>query len=287
MALLVNGERIEDDTIQQEAERMRPRFEEAFADEPPETREAKLRDWARENVIEKALLAQEARRDPHPVPARDIDAALRELMEQFGGEDAFYRRVGMTRADDAEIRANVEIRLRVDRVIERVCRGLPDATDEAVERYYREHLDELTAPEQIRAAHIVKHIGADVSLEAAQAELAAVREEIGRGADFAEMAAKHSDCSDQGGDLGYFARGRMVEEFEDVVFSLAVGQISEVFPTRFGYHIVKVLDRKAPAPYPLDEVRDHIKERLVSEARNKAIEDHLDAMRAKATIEDA
>jgi len=274
MAITVNGEHIEDEAIQREAERMRPRFDEAFADEEPEAREARLLEWARENVIERTLLAQEATRDPRPVPAKDIEEALEELKKRGGPPDA-----------DEETRAHLELRLRIDRLLEKLCENLPAPSGQAIQQFYDAHKQELMAPEQIRVAHIVKHVDLSTDPEAARNALAAVCEELERGADFAEMARKHSDCPENGGDLGYFARGQMVEEFELLVFSLPVGQLSGVFPTRFGFHVAKVLDRKPRAPYPLDDVRDHIREQLISQRRNKAIEDHLDQLRAKATIE--
>jgi parvulin-like peptidyl-prolyl isomerase len=276
MAISVNGERIESDAIREEAERMRPQFEEAFADEEPEAREAKLLEWARENVIERTLLTQEATRDPRPVAAKKIQRALKEA-KQHAGEP---------KASDQEIKANVELRLRIDRIIKDVCKGVPSPSDEAIRQYYAEHTDEFLAPEQIRVAHIVKHVDLSTDPETARAALAEVREALEQGANFAGMAAKHSDCPDNGGDLGYFARGQMVEEFEHLVFSLPVGQLSQLFPTRFGFHIAKVLDRKPPSPRPFEEVKGQIRDGLTEELRNKAIEDHLDQLRAKAAIEE-
>jgi len=277
MALVVNGEPIEDEAIREEAERMRPQYEEAFADEEPQSREARLLEWARENVIERVLLAQEARGDPRPIPARDIQRALKEMKEE---------QQDVSKANDDEFKADIELRLRIDRIIDGLCKGLPSPSDEAIQQYYNEHTDGLMAPEQAHVAHIVKHVGLSVDPETARAALVKVHEELERGADFAEMARKHSDCPDNDGDLGYFARGQMVGEFEDMVFSMAVGQVSGVFPTRFGYHIAKLLDRKPPTPYSLEEIRDHIKEQLANEIRNRAIEKHLDKLRAKATIQE-
>jgi len=287
MALLVNGEGVEDDAIREEAERMRPAFEEAFRDEPPDARAAKLLEWARENIIEKTLLVQEARRDPRPIPAQDIEAALDDMKRQLGGEDAFYRQLGLTPANEAEVRGSIELRLRVDRLLRAACGSLPRPSDEAVECYYGEHADEFTAPEQVRAAHIVKHVDIGTGPAAARAALAEVREQLERGADFGEMARAHSDCPENDGDLGYFARGQMVEEFEDRVFAMAVGQMSEVFPSRFGFHIVKLLDRRPPAPYSLDQAREQVEARLLDEARNAAIERYLDELRARASVQEA
>ena len=285
MALIVNGERIDDDAIQQEAERMRPQYEQAFSDDEPEAREARLIEWARENCIERHLLAQEAARNPEPVPAKDIDTALEQMKDQYGGEDEFYKELGVSRDD--EIRRDIERRLRIDRLIEKVAGGLPNPSDEQIQQYYEEHGEELMAPEQARVAHIVKHIGPDVDPAEAHAQLAQALAKLEQGAEFADLAEEYSDCPDNGGDLGHFARGQMVEEFEDRVFSMAVGQVSPVFPTRFGYHVAKLLDRKPAQPCPLEEAREHIHEEVAKQIRDQAIETFIDKLRAKATIEEA
>jgi len=282
MALMVNGERVDDEAIREEAERMRPEYEQAFRDEAPKAREARLQEWARENVVERTLLEQEAKADPEPIEAKELDGALAQVREQQGGEETFYEQLGFASAD--EVRQRLELRLRIDRILARACEGLAPPADEEVERYYAEHKDEFLAPEQVHVAHVVKHVGAEVGPEAARAELEKAKAELDGGADFAEVAAKFSDCPDNGGDLGYFARGQMVEEFEHIVFSMAVGKVSEIFPSRFGFHIARLLDRKPPEPVALDEVKEHIGEQLANDARNKAIEAYLNGLRMKATV---
>ncbi|MCX6627586.1 MAG: peptidylprolyl isomerase, partial [Candidatus Solibacter sp.] len=95
----------------------------------------------------------------------------------------------------------------------------------------------------------------------------------------------YSDCPGRGGDLGYFARGQMVEEFDAVVFSLEPGQCSEIFRTPFGYHIAKVLDRRAECIRPLAEVKADIEALLFEQKKQRRIEQCIDALRAKANIQ--
>ena len=287
MAIIVNGERIDDEVIQQEAERMRPRFEQAFQDEEAEEREAKLQEWARENAIEKTLLVQQARSDPAPVRAADIDKALDELKGQFPSEEEFEKQVLSEEGAEAGVRKNLELRIRIDRTLDTATKDVAEPSDADVEAYYEEHKGEFMAPEQVHVAHIVKHVSPGVAPEEARAALADVKKQLDAGADFAELAGQHSDCADNGGDLGYFARGQMVEEFEHLVFSMGTGQVSDVFPTRFGFHIAKVIDRKSSEPAALDAVRDTIKERLGEQAKGQAVEAFIDSLRGKATIEEA
>ena len=274
MAIVVNGERITDEEVQLEIERMRPQYEAAFPDEDPQKREATLAEWARENLIERALFSQEARNDPRPVPTEHVELILDQLRPRLDPS-----------VDVEEVRGEIELHLRMRRLLEELCADLPEPTDDDIKNYYSEHLEEFMAPEMVRAAHIVKHVSFDVDPEGAKNALAEVRQQLLEGADFTEMVRQHSDCPENDGDLGYFPRGQMVEEFEDKVFALPVGAISDVFPTRFGFHIAKVLDRRPPQPYDLDEVRDAVAERLRTRQRNARIEEHANELKAKATIE--
>ncbi|MBM4018905.1 MAG: hypothetical protein FJ288_11350 [Planctomycetes bacterium] len=275
MAIVVNGERIEDEAVRQEAERMRREFEQAFADMPAPEREAQLQQWARENVIERTLIAQAAKADPRPIPADRIESTVKALKPAEPSPDG---------PSEESLRADVDLHLRIERLMDEARAAATPPPDEAVRRYYQEHLDEFTAPERVHAAHIVKHVTGPVRPEEAEAALREVRGQLQAGADFAELATRHSDCPDRGGDLGWFARGRMVEEFEHNVFKLKAGELSPVFATRFGFHIVKVFDRKPAGPCGLKEAEPHIRQRLAEQSRQEAVERFLDDLRAKAQV---
>ena len=107
------------------------------------------------------------------------------------------------------------------------------------------------------------------------------------GASFESVVDKYTDCSDSGGDLGFVSRGQMVEEFEDVVFNLGEGQISDVFRSRFGFHIAKVYTRNPATMLSLDEVKDQVTEELREQMRSEAIDKFIDGLRSKAKIEEA
>jgi parvulin-like peptidyl-prolyl isomerase len=106
------------------------------------------------------------------------------------------------------------------------------------------------------------------------------------GAAFEVVVDKYTDCADSGGDLGYVARGHMVEEFEDVVFHLGEGEISDVFRTRFGFHIAKVYGREPAAVRSLEEVKGQIVDALKEQMRGKAIDEFVDRLKSKAKIEE-
>jgi len=152
-------------------------------------------------------------------------------------------------------------------------------TDEQVKQYYDQHKNEF---ENVRASHIlIRFKGSpatvrpgqkDLTEEEALAKAQALRKEILAGGDFAAIAKRDSDDAGsgvQGGDLGTFHRGQMVPSFEEVAFTLPVGQISEPVKTMFGYHLIKVASRDAKK---LEDARAEIEKKLRPEAAMKAVD---------------
>ena len=285
MALIVNGERIEDSVIEREVERMRPDYERVFADQKKEEREAQLLDWSKENVVERVLINQEARKNSGEIPKKDIDSAMARLKEQYADEKQLYKEFGV--ADDAKIREDIEQQLRVQRIMEKIYGDLPKPSKEAVERYYDENKEQFMRGEQVRAAHIVKYVNWQTDEDSAYQAISKAHAELKAGASFEVVVDKYTDCSDNGGDLGFVSRGRMVEEFEDVVFNLGVGEVSDIFRTRFGFHIAKVYAKQPPKVAELQEVKAQIIETLRGQTREEAVNKFIDALKSKAKIEEA
>ncbi len=132
------------------------------------------------------------------------------------------------------------------------------------EQAYNTNIEQYSTPEQVRASHILlKTEGKDDATVKAKAE--ELLKKAKGGADFAELAKANSEDESNaknGGDLDYFGRGRMVPEFDQVAFAMQPGQISDVVKTQYGYHIIKLTDKKAAATRPLDEVRQQLSDQL-------------------------
>jgi parvulin-like peptidyl-prolyl isomerase len=285
MALIVNGERIEDSVIEQEVERLRQDYERVFTDQSKEEQEAQLLDWSKENVLERVLINQEAKGSGAEIPKEDIDSAMARLKEQYSDEKQLYEDFGVE--DDTRIKKDIEQQLRVQRILDGACRDLPKPSKEAIREYYEANKEQFTQGEQVRAAHIVKYVNWQTDEEAAHNAISEAYEELRGGASFEFVVDKHTDCADNGGDLGNVMRGQMVEEFEDVVFNLGVGETSGIFRTRFGFHIAKVYDKKPAAVAELKEVKARIAETLARQIREEAVNKFIDSLKSKAKIEQA
>ena len=136
-----------------------------------------------------------------------------------------------------------------------------------IERAYNNSVEQYSTPEQVRASHILlKTEGKDDATVKAKAEQ--LLKQVKAGADFAELAKKNSEdeaSAKNGGDLDYFGRGRMVPEFDQAAFAMQSGQISDLVKTQYGYHIIKLTDKKAATTRPLAEVRQQIQDQLAYE----------------------
>jgi len=153
------------------------------------------------------------------------------------------------------------------------------ATGPEIEARYKDNIQTYSTPEQVRASHILfKTEGKD---EAAVKKLAeSVLAKVKAGGDFAALARQYSDDDSKknGGDLDYFGRGTMVKEFEDVAFSLPVGQTSDLVKSPFGFHIIKVTDKKPAVTRTLAEVRPQIEDQIKMEKAQAEAQKVADAM---------
>ena len=159
-------------------------------------------------------------------------------------------------------------------------------TPQDIDSYYNSNVQQFQTPEQVRASHILlKTEGKDEAAVRKQAE-DILKQAKAPGADFAALAKKYSEDDGSkinGGDLDYFAKGRMVPEFEQAAFSMQPGQISDLVKSQFGFHIIKVVDKKAAATRTLDEVRPQIQQTLAAQRVEQQITDRTRDLDARIT----
>ena len=270
MSITVNGTEISDQSIEGVFNQMQQQYSRGQQGQGPA--EEELRAWARESVIDQTLLRQEAEKDETPV-------TVDELHE-------FYRSANDNMRSTPFETAKQEIasRIRVKRVVQAAGAKMARIDEAEARRFFDENPQHFEVPEQIHAAHIVKHAKTPDEMKAAREAIEEVQKALKEGAEFEDLAASQSDCGDDNGDLGTFPRGKMVEQFDQVAFALEPGQISEPVESPFGCHLIKVYERVAPAKRGFEEVSDSIREFLAKNGRQEAITAHLQQLRAAATI---
>ena len=175
-------------------------------------------------------------------------------------------------ADVAKIKAFMERKALQDVYIAKML--MERVREEDVTAYYDKEIKNGPVEEEVRARHILLD-----NREAADAVVA----DLENGSDFAALAKERSKgpSGPSGGDLGYFSKQSMVPAFSDAAFKLAAGETSPPVQTQFGWHVIRVEDRRNRPVPPFDQVRDQIYQLLISEAQR----DIYDEMRAKASVD--
>ena len=273
MKITVNGEVIDNALIAQEIERLGPDYERYIEENQADPPEGQLEEWAEENIIERTVMMQAAADMDLEIPQEQIDESFEEVKENIGD------------TPEEEVRAEIALQIKLDALMQHAVADIAEPTDAELEEFYNENLEMFVRAEQVRASHIVKHVTPEIDREAAFAEIVEIQNQLNAGTPFEELASQHSDCPDSAGDLGFFERGQMVQEFEDVAFGMEVGQISDIFLTDFGYHIVKLQEHVPGGAVPLDTVKEQLAEHLGEQAKSQAVETFLDDLKGKAKIE--
>ena len=166
----------------------------------------------------------------------------------------------------------------VQALIEREILNKITVNDEEVLEYYEQNKDSFTEKEQIRLFNIL--------LETEE-EAQDILEQLKAGGDFSEIAIEKSSgpSAAQGGDLDYVAKGTIIPEIEEVIFALELEELSEVVKTDFGFHILKITEKKPETVKTLEEVEESIIETLLPEKQKEAFENLLEELKSKVEIE--
>ena len=263
------------------------RYEQLLQSQTPPMTKGQFEESLRRSMVIDKLRA--ALTDWMAVSDPDLEREYRKRNEKVKLQvvaltaDQFRAQVTVTDADvasyfeskKAEYRVGEQRKIKyllLDRDQARQKVNVP-ATD--VQRYYNNNIDQYQTPEQVRASHILLNTGGkDEAAVRTQAET--ILAQARAGADFAELATKFSEDEGSkvtGGDLNYFGRGRMVPEFEAAAFMLEPGQISDLVKTQYGFHIIKVVDKKPAVTQSIDAVRPQIQEMLASQIADQQITD--------------
>lgn len=221
-----------------------------------------------EYMIIEILIEQKAKEQNITVKPEEIDKEIDELKPTAEN----LSKMGMT---IEELRQQVECQILMEKIVSKAV----IVTEKEIRDYFERYKANFAKPEEIKASHIVLRT---------EVEAKAILSQLKAGADFAELARKESidpTTKEKGGDLGFFSRGKMIPAFEEAAFALEAGEFSEVVETPYGYHIIKV-DEKKPAQEPnLELVREEIRKTLTEQKTWTTRSNLLQNLREEAKIE--
>jgi parvulin-like peptidyl-prolyl isomerase len=276
----VNGEEITEEALEREFRSVKAAYRDpSLCCEQDD----EFRRMAEDNLVSAVLLSHAATAGGIFVTDTEIDDAFSELKSQYQNEDDFYEANDLTPDDDDMVRNDLARNIRVRRHIEKLC-GEPDTSPQAVTAHYQKNIDRFMSQRQARILHIVKQLDHGQDRDAALEAMAELRSQLRSGANFAELAAEHSD-SQESIDIEFFERGQLIEELETAAFSMDIDEISPVIASGYGYHLIKLQEIKEPEAIPLDEIQDEVGEDWVLTYRNEAVQAEVDRLKESASIE--
>ncbi|HKY06122.1 MAG TPA: peptidylprolyl isomerase [Blastocatellia bacterium] len=273
-----------------------------------------LKEGVIDELIDRTLIQAEAERRQLAIPAETFKAAYTRRVNEMGGEDNYRRYLAEHRLSDEEFQQVVRQELYGQLMKDELGREVT-ATPAEVLEFYENHRQNpnfanlMKEPERVRASHILvaarrSQVAAELKsrTSAGPAEIARlvidemtrrraraerIHAKLKAGADFADLARQYSDdpgTQMRGGDLGLFTRDTHTAGFDEAAFALKPGQISSIVETDYGFHIIKVVERKAERTRSFDEVRASLEQQLLARKQAEHLSRWLEARRRQSNI---
>ena len=242
-----------------------------------------------DKLVNGALLYEASHRSGIKVDAAALEAEFKGFKGRFPGDKEYQAALAQLSFDEAGIKAKIGQSLAVEKFIAQEFADKATVSEQEIKDYYDNNIAAFASPEQVRASHILitlKPEADEATKKEARRKLERIRKQVIAGGDFAAFAKKNSNCpsSAKGGDLGYFSRGQMVKPFELATFSMMPGDVSEVVETQFGYHLIKLMEKKHAETTSYEDSRKRIDGYLRQSKSQKALVDYLKSMHDAAKI---
>lgn len=249
---------------------------------------------ALEQLIGEKLLGEQMKDQGIVVTEQDVQAGIDEVKKEngFTSDEQLAQALGSQGFTVASYRDFMRSQIGRLRLIRMKVGQKVKVTDADLKAAYAKMKRQSAKDFEVHARHILIQVPSTATaeeVEAAHQKALALAEEARKpGVDFAELAKKSSQgpSAKDGGDLGFFSRGTMVPEFDRVAFSLEPGQVSEPVRTQFGWHVIKVVERRAAEVKPFDEVKAHLQEKLGREQMEKYTTQYIAELRQNAIVDE-
>lgn len=257
---------------------------------PDEKETVAMKKKILDNMIGRELLKQQAAKEGIKADDAETNAQIEMLKKKFGSEQDYQDALKKMNVTEQTIKeqfsSELVMRKLIDKeVADKITLGPNDAKD-----FYDKNPEIFKTPEMIRASHILVKVDEKATPEEkakALEKIKDIQKKVQGGADFAELAKEVSDCpsKEKGGDLGFFQKGQMVPAFETAALALKQGQVSDIVETEFGYHLIKLTDKKDAGTMAFDEMKPRIEQHIKSEKVSEQLTQYMDGLRSKAKVE--
>lgn len=204
-------------------------------------------------LISERIVKKETDKADIEVTDEEVEAEYQNMANQYNGVEGLQAAIAQANLTEEDLKEDIKSNI----ALEKLLKPQVEASDEEIAAYYEENKDEFSQGEQVNASHI---------LVEEEKEAQDIVKKLEDGEDFAALAKEYSideGTKENGGELGFFGRGEMVEEFDQVAFDLKKDEISEPIKSDFGYHIIEVHEKQDAKTISLDESKDKIKNILI------------------------
>ena len=288
-AAVVNGEEIS----QQEFEQLLNYFRYQYMQQGMQVQGPQLEQLKKmvlESMIDNELLYQIAKENGYGPTEKELDEELQQTKGRFADENAYQKALEQQGMSEGELSKELAKQMTKYQFEQDQFGEQTEVDASEVKAFYEDNPEQFEQPQQVRASHILVKVEEDASedeQQAAREKLLEAKERIEDGEEFSEVAREVSEgpSSERGGDLNYFGRGQMVPEFEEAVFNMEVGELSDLVKTSFGFHLIKKTDEKAASTVPFEEVQGDIRTHLERIKLQDAKKAFLDDKKQDAEIQ--
>lgn len=235
-------------------------------------------------INDEVITLEEFNNDIERLPKHYQDMIVgqkKKFLDEIIKEELLYKEALKSNIDkDAETQeliAEARKKILVSSLIKSRVDNKAFLSEDDLREYYDQHSEEFMLPERWRASHIV----VDTPEEARE-----IREKLNEGVSFEELAENRSKdaTAKEGGDIGYFSKGQLIPEFQNACFELKIGQISDVVETPFGYHVIKLTDKKNPEVQEFSSVKELIRKELERTQKRELLDELITDLRNDAKI---
>ena len=257
----------------------------------PPDKQAEFRRRVLDEMIDRELLYQKAVASNVTLTDAELTESMSKIKAGFPDEKAFAAQLAKDSMDVAGIQSIVRHAMVIDKYVKAEIIPKVKVTPEDEAKFYEESKEKMKRPAGVRASHILIRAAKDAPADQKAAAKVKADEALAKakkGDDFAALAKEYSQdpgSAPNGGDLGFFPKGQMVPEFDAAAWSMQKGQISGIVVTDFGYHIIKVTDKRPEGYAPIEEVRPQIKDYLNMQKTQQDLQKLAQSLRATAKID--
>jgi peptidyl-prolyl cis-trans isomerase C len=256
----------------------------------PDAQMPKVENSILDTLIVDELLFQESKKKEIKVKPETVTEQLMTVKKRFPSEAEFSKILEENNMTESKLRENIKRGMAIQQLLDKEVNQKVKITDEEGKTFYDTNPQFFLQPERVKASHILIKVDEGASEEKkaeARKKIEDIQQKVRKGEDFAALAKTYSEgpSAPKGGDLDYFGRGQMVKPFEDVAFSLKPNETSEIVETRFGYHLIKVVDKQPEKTIAYADVKDRINKYLKDQKLKTERRLYFDKLKKDAKIE--